>query len=170
MATAVRAAKHICLGVSRFNVLVAEGVIERQKPGQYNLDVVREAYCLHAQKMMAGRGEDGGKSLSAQRTKLAAAQTQAAEFKNAQLQGGFVEIEVFKKQLITDLMGLRERALSTPGKMSDSLTPHCAEDRERIFQVLKSEVYEMLEDMSDPTAYAEKRVAEQVANRKKESR
>src|SRR3981081_3663724 len=67
MVTAVKAARHICLSPSRFRDLVDAGVFARMPPGKYDLTTVREAYCLHAQRVMAGRGDDGGKSLSERR-------------------------------------------------------------------------------------------------------
>jgi len=82
-------------------------------------------------------------------------------------QGCYVDVSVMQTQMITDLMGLRERALSTPGKISDGLTPYTPMDRDRIFQVVKSEIYEMLDDMSDPEAYAARKIAEHVADQKK---
>jgi phage terminase Nu1 subunit (DNA packaging protein) len=150
MATAVTAAKHICLGASRFRDLVAEGVFKRMPAGKYDLKTVRETYCLHMQKIASGRGADGGAALSAKRARLADAQAQAAEFKNAQMQGGFVELPVMKN-LLTVMFGIiRERLLSMPGKIADSLTPHCAEDRATISDTIRTEVHDALTELHDP--------------------
>jgi len=43
----------------------------------------------------------------------------------------------------------REKTLTLPGKVADALTPHCAEDRNTITEILRDECYELLEDLSD---------------------
>jgi phage terminase Nu1 subunit (DNA packaging protein) len=165
MSTANESAKHIFLGISRFRDLIGSGAITRQKSGRYKLDVVREEYCLHMQKIAAGRGADGGAALSEQRSRLAGAQAERAEFENVRAMGGFVELEVFKRQLVADLMTTRERALSTPGKISDSLTPYTPKDRDAIHEIVKREIYEMLEDLSNPPAYVDKVIEGQKDHR-----
>jgi hypothetical protein len=54
---------------SRFRDLIGT-VFTKSPSGKYNLDRVRKEYCLHAQKVMAGRGDDGSGALSKQRVKL----------------------------------------------------------------------------------------------------
>jgi phage terminase Nu1 subunit (DNA packaging protein) len=150
MATSAVAAQHIFLGASRFRDLVAAGVITRQKSGGYKLDMVREEYCLHMQKIAAGRAADGGASLSAKRARLAEAQAEAAEFKNIQMRGGFVELPMVQN-LLGEMFGvMREIALSVPGKISDGLQPHTPKDRGAIYEVVKSEIYDMLNNLADP--------------------
>jgi len=156
MATAATAARHICLSVSRYRDLIGEGVFKRMPAGKYDLRVIRETYCRHMQKIAAGRGADNGAALSTQRARLADAQAQRAEFENVRMMGGYVSLEVFKKQFITSLMTMRERALSTPGKISDGLQPYTPKDRDAIYEIVKGEIYEMLEDLSNPPAYVDK--------------
>jgi hypothetical protein len=150
MATAVKAAKHICLSPSRFRDLVDAGVFERMPPGKYDLTTVREAYCRYAQKVMQGRGDDHGKALSERRGRLAEAQTVAVELKNRITNGEFVRLDAVQRYYERHLVVFRERSLSVPGKSADRLTPHCTEDRGEIEEVLRSEIYEMLEDLSSP--------------------
>jgi phage terminase Nu1 subunit (DNA packaging protein) len=147
MSTASEAALHICLSVSRFRDLVAEGVFRRMPPGKYSLNVVREAYCQHAQKRMAGRAADGGEALSTQRAKLAAVQTQRLEFEAALEQGQYVHLDVMKRLLIRSFAVFREQSLGMPGKLADSLV---GLDRTAIHEVIRSEVYSMLTDFSSP--------------------
>src|SRR5258706_7605432 len=165
-ASAAAAAAHINLSGVSFARLLNLGVIVRQtREVGYDLRVVRFARLNQLEALAAGRGgEDGGALLSTQRAKLAAAQANAAEFKNAQMMGDYMPLGVVKKQLETTFMVARERALSTPGKCADSLTPHCKEDREAIHEILRAEIYDMLEDMSDPVAYAAK-IASKKASR-----
>jgi hypothetical protein len=136
MATAVKAAKHICLSPSRFRDLVDAGVFERMPPGKYDLTTVREAYCRYAQKVMQGRGDDGGKALSTQRAKLAQQQTVAAEIKNAASLGELVRVEDVIKPIQAMLAVFREVALTTPGKIAAAVATHCEQDRGAVFEVL----------------------------------
>jgi hypothetical protein len=114
MSTASEAALHICLSVSRFRDLVAEGVFKRMPPGKYSLKVIREAYCRHAQKRMAGRAADGGENLSMQRAKLASVQTARLEFEAAREQGQYVHLDVMKRLLIRSFAVFREQSLGCP--------------------------------------------------------
>jgi hypothetical protein len=166
MATAVTAARHICLSASRFRDLVAAGVFKRMPAGKYDLRTIREAYCLHMQKIAQGRAADGGAALSTQRARLADALANAAEFKNAQSMGGFVSLPLFQKHFEDDLIVLRERALSTPGKIADGLQPFTPLDRAAIHDVVRGEIFEMLDDMANPPAYVAKVVARQAAGQK----
>lgn len=170
MATAAQSAKHIFISTSRFRDLVGTGTITHQKSGQYDLDVVREEYITHQQKMAAGRGGEGGAALAKQRARLADAQASKAEFQNAADRGHFVSVELLKPRLIRDMTITREIALSTPGKISDGLTPYTAKDREAIYLIVKAQIYEMLNAMADPASYADEVIGEQIQTRKKESR
>lgn len=137
MATAAVAAKHICLSVSRFHDLVAQTVIPHAPPGKYSLDVKREAYIRHMQTVAAGRGGNDGAGLSKQRTQLQRTKTELAEFRLGLMRGRFVELDVFIRVHEAHLMVFRERCLNIPGAIADSLTPHCAEDRFVIEDVLR---------------------------------
>jgi phage terminase Nu1 subunit (DNA packaging protein) len=99
MATATEAAQHVYLSVGRFRDLLGSGVITRRPSGEYVLDDVRREYIANAQRVMAGRGGDSAAALSTQRARLAAAQTSAAEFRNALTQGGFVELRLMQRTL-----------------------------------------------------------------------
>jgi len=114
MATAVEAAQHIFLSPSRFRDLVAQGVFKRKPAGKYVLDEVREAYCLHAQKVMAGRIDEGGKSLSASRARLASAQAARAEMRNAVEVSEFVAVATAARLVETDFRIVRERYAMPP--------------------------------------------------------
>jgi|SRR5271156_6626785 len=150
MATAVEAAKHICLSPSRFRDLVALGVFKRVPSGMYDLDVIRETYCLHAQKVMAGRSDDGGGSLAKQRTRLEAAKTEAVLHKNAINRGDLVSLKVIRKVGEAMMGNFRSRCLSIPGSMADALTPYTPQDRDAIHEILREKIYEALDQLSDP--------------------
>jgi phage terminase Nu1 subunit (DNA packaging protein) len=149
MATAAKAAKHICLSVSRFRDLVDSEVIARQPPGQYDLKAVRESYIPHMQKLAAGRGADHGAALSTQRARLATAQAQAAEMKNAAFCGDLVSLSAVGKVWDRELSNVRERFLSMPGTQADLLTPFTPKDRAEIHNILRDVIYEALNDVAD---------------------
>lgn len=146
--TAAKAAVHLCMSPSRFRDLLDEGVIERQTSRGYDLDVVRRQYIEHIRKIAAGHGKGGGANLAEQRAKLAAAQTQAALFKNGIAAGNFADLALTKRLLESMFSAMREQALGLSGKISDSLTPHCEEDRAAICDTIRREVCEMLEALS----------------------
>jgi hypothetical protein len=148
MVTAVKAGKHICLSPSRFRDLVDAGVFERMPPGKYDLTTVREAYCLYAQKVMQGRGDDGGKALSERRGRLAEAQTVAVEMKNRIASREYVRLASVVERVEEHYVIVRERVLTMPGKISDSLMPYTPKDREAIMEILRAEAYDALTDLS----------------------
>ncbi len=151
MASAAEAAGHIFLSPSRFRDLISTGVFERMPSGQYDLDVVRETYCRHCQRAMAGRGnDDGSKALSQQRAKLAEAQTRSAVLKTAILSGGYVSIEVVGRSLENMFGVMKETAMSTAGKVADAVSAHTKEDREAVFEIIDHEIREMLTTLSEP--------------------
>jgi hypothetical protein len=149
MATAAKAAKHICLSVSRFRDLVDSEVIARQPPGQYDLKAVRESYIPHMQKLAAGRGADHGAALSTQRARLATAQAQAAEMKNAAFCGDLVSLDLVEKKLNPLFHNFREQALSTPGIIADAVASVCGGDRALIYRILDDRLREMLTELAD---------------------
>jgi phage terminase Nu1 subunit (DNA packaging protein) len=141
MTTSAAAAKHIFLSTSRFRDLVAAGVISHRKNGQYSLNKVREEYISHAQKVMAGRGADGGAVLSERRARLASAQAEKAELQNAVSRGEFVSAKVMKTILMRDYAMIRNLFLGMPGKLGDVLANR---SRDEIQSILMCEVRENL--------------------------
>jgi hypothetical protein len=96
---------------------------------------------------------DGGAALSAQRAKLATAQTVAVERRNALDAGDLVYIGLVRRTLEADYGVMREIALGVPGKIADSLQPHSALDRGVIAEIVRLEIYEMLENLSNYENY-----------------
>jgi phage terminase Nu1 subunit (DNA packaging protein) len=155
MATAVEAANHIFISPSRFRDLVGTGVISRMPAGRYVLDKVRQEYCLNAQRIMAGRAADGGASLSAQRARLAMAQAEAAELKNAVSRGDFIPLREVEMALAGLFGAIRENVLGLPGKLADALAPLTAKDRVEVHQILRRECRELLTGLSSPDMLAQ---------------
>jgi hypothetical protein len=149
MVTAVKAAKHIFISASRFRDLVDADIIKRKPAGKYVLDEVRESYCLNAQRVMSGRSEEGGKALSQQRARLAQAQSEAAEFKNNVARGDYVSLALIQAALMAAFSTMREMILTLPGKIADALMPYSPKDRAIIDEILRSECFELLENLSE---------------------
>jgi phage terminase Nu1 subunit (DNA packaging protein) len=168
-ASSADAARHVGLSDVSFGKLINIGVIERQdRVTGYDLTKVRLKCFAHLRSVAAGRGGvNSGEMLSHERAMLAKEQRETITFKNAIVRGDYVSVPLFKKQLVTDLTVTRERALSLAGKVADALKPHTPKDRSAIYDVIKSEVYEMLGDMANPPAYVDAKVADQVASGKK---
>jgi phage terminase Nu1 subunit (DNA packaging protein) len=155
-ASAAAAAAHINLSGVSFARLLNLGVIVRQaREVGYDLRVVRLARLNQLEALAAGRGgEDGGAALSVQRAKLAAAQASRAEFQNMQDQGQYVELSLMKRMLVSSFLVMREIALGTAGKISDSLQAFTPLDRAEIYKVIHGEIIVMLESLSDPNGLA----------------
>jgi phage terminase Nu1 subunit (DNA packaging protein) len=152
-ATAVQAAQHIHLGPSRFRDLVASGVFSHATRGNYSLSLVRQEYCANATKVMAGRGADGGASLSKQRARLATAQAETAERRNQAEAGLLVEVASVVGTIEPLLVVVRQGLLNLPGACADALTPFTAEDRGSISEILRKQVYQLLTHLSLPDTY-----------------
>jgi phage terminase Nu1 subunit (DNA packaging protein) len=144
MTKSAEAARHIDLSERRFRELLDAGVIERQRSDGYDLLRVRTSYIRHLRSALAGHGSA---NLTVQRARLADAQAQRAEFQNALSQGGFVQLSLMERALARTLIAFREQCLSLPGKVADS----CAgKDRGEIYDLIKTEVFEMLTALADP--------------------
>ncbi len=145
MASANAAAAHIFIGIARFRELTEQGAITKQARGQYDLAVVRrEAFAA----LRADRGGHGTAELSTERAALAREQTLTARIKNAAASGDLVSLPAVGKKLEGLFAIFRERALSLPGKCADGLQPFILKDRGQITDILRDEVYEMLETLS----------------------
>jgi hypothetical protein len=156
-ASASAAAAHIAVSGVTFSKLLNDNVFERQdRATGYDLRVVRLARLKQLEAIAAGRGgEDGGALLSHERSLLAREQRESAQIKNATARGDLVSLAAVRKRYEASLMVFRERALSHPGKMADPLSMRT---REEIEPLLRAEMYEMLDELSDPTAYVADKV------------
>jgi phage terminase Nu1 subunit (DNA packaging protein) len=147
MASSGAAAAHIFIGIARFRELIEQGVITKQAPGEYDLDVVRREAFEHLRR---GKGGHGTADLSKERSSLAHEQTLAARFKNAVMRGDYVSLEELAKKIDVLVTVVRERILSIPGKVSDTLVGRF--DREEIDLIIREELHEALNELSNPAA------------------
>jgi phage terminase Nu1 subunit (DNA packaging protein) len=109
----------------------------------------------------ANDGSDGGtgsESASAglmqARLRLTNANAETKERANALARGAFVSVETVANDFGAMASVIREVLLGVPGKISDSLTPHCAEDRTAVFGIVMHEIRECLTNLADPETYA----------------
>lgn len=89
MATQHEIADHLGITQPAVAGLVRTGVITAAARGSYDLDVARLAYCAHLREQAAGRAGQPGAALdlATERARLAAAQAEAQERKNARERG-----------------------------------------------------------------------------------
>jgi phage terminase Nu1 subunit (DNA packaging protein) len=148
------AAAHLDLSTRAFGDLCEAGVIERQAPNVgYVLDEVRVRYIKNLRTRASGQG-DGSASLAKERAALAKEQRETAALKNAQTRGDLVEVKVVREVVEHDYGVVRERVLSTPGKVSNECE---GKTREEIEEIIRAELTEALEDLHDPRTYGYER-------------
>lgn len=89
MATQQDLAAHLGITQPAVAALVRAGSIPAAARGQYDLDAARLAYCTHLREQAAGRAGKAGAALNLadQRARLAAAQAEDVERKNAVARG-----------------------------------------------------------------------------------
>jgi phage terminase Nu1 subunit (DNA packaging protein) len=143
------AAAHIDMGSRRFQELLEGGVIPRQKTHGYNLDDVRLVYIRHLRAIAAGQGAGAGVTLAGERALLAREQREAATLKNQISRGDFVSLAMVQSALVSTFSVLRERCLTLPGAVADSIEPLSALDRGQITDIIRDKVHELLEDLSE---------------------
>lgn len=132
-----------------FHALAERGVIKKRPRGKYSIKTVVQAIIKDGIAAKAGQGDHASSvALSMQRARLAQQHTEMAEMRNAVMKGEYVRLSTMVQIVQEQYVVVRERVLSTPGKSADALTPHCAEDREAIMEILRAEAYDALTDLS----------------------
>jgi phage terminase Nu1 subunit (DNA packaging protein) len=153
--TVAEAAAAIDMGVRRFFELLEDNVIVRKaRDAGYDLDEVILDYIRHLRKVASGRGADNELDLAGERAKLAREQTEGISLKNAIARGEYVLMGEVIRQVEGSFVVVRQRMLSIPGKMSDSLRNQ--DDRELINTALLEEITEALNELSEPSRIAER--------------
>jgi phage terminase Nu1 subunit (DNA packaging protein) len=143
MATQRDIADHLGITQPAVAGLVRDGVITPAARGSYDLDVARLAYCSHLREQAAGRASQPGAAfdLATERARLAAAQAEAQERKNARERGELVDL-VEITNTFTGLIELTKAYLSRVGAV---VAKGDAALRQRIDQA----VNDALIDLSD---------------------
>jgi hypothetical protein len=145
MATVNEAAAHVFISSTRFKQLIDSGVVERQPPGCYNLDVVREAVFRQLRAVASARGT--GIKLADERALLSKRQRELVELKTAKLRGDLVEVEAVAEIIEQNYSVIRERLLAVPWLATDKCV---GQDRDAIFEILKRLITETLGELYEP--------------------
>lgn len=119
MATVAEAAEHLFLSERRFYELLDQGVVDRARPGAYDLDIVREQYLEHIRGVAAGRtsGPDG-LDLTAERARVAKEQADQLEMKNARDRGELLPRDDVHLAVTDAFTRVRAKLLALPSKVA----------------------------------------------------
>ena len=145
--TGIALAAHLDCARETISDYVAKGIIEKRADGKYDQTECRHRVLKHLRDRNAGRT---GGDLSKQRSELAQEQTMAMRFKNAVLRGDYISAGVVQRAGEKMLEVFRERILSIPGKVADTLTERT---RDEIDLILREELHEALDELSNPAAF-----------------
>jgi terminase small subunit / prophage DNA-packing protein len=112
------------LGISRQRIdqLVREDVLEREHSRFAFPDAVI-AYCAHLRAAAAGRDEEAGPNLAAERARGAKERADHLALKNAQLRGELIEADEAEKRWAGEMASARSRLLAVPNDVAAAL-PH----------------------------------------------
>jgi phage terminase Nu1 subunit (DNA packaging protein) len=110
-------------------LLVDKGVVIRASRGRYTLGSVRRTL-EHYRSIAAGRGGEGAAlDLATERARLAKAQTEQVELKNAAARGEMAPVADFRDAWMGILRGVRQFVLSLPGRIAFEVSVLSAADR-----------------------------------------
>jgi hypothetical protein len=123
---------------------------------------------LQAHQTKNASNNDGGSggdsasdtsSLTAARVRIALANAEAKERMNAVARGDYCDVPTALDLFAMSMSVMKETMLSMPGKLSDTLSAYCEDDRIKIFEIMHREVVEALAALSSPESYAAAGVA-----------
>lgn len=150
MPTKEEAAAHVFLTSTALDHLLARGIVTRPaRPGGWDLDAVREECIRHWRDVAAGRKTDGagGKvlDLAEERAKLAAAQTEERELKNAELRRELVRASEIRAEWSRRTLTWKERIRAIPA----AATVHVAGFTKPMARALLALIDETLGELAD---------------------
>jgi phage terminase Nu1 subunit (DNA packaging protein) len=117
MASAAEAARHIFISERRFWEKLDLGIVSRQPRGAYDLDVVRQEYLAHLGEV-AGRFGDDAPELARERARLASAQSDAQEMKNAESRRQLLAREDVGEALTAAFGRVRAKLSALPAELA----------------------------------------------------
>jgi phage terminase Nu1 subunit (DNA packaging protein) len=98
--------------------LKKRGIARHLKHDAYDLEATVRAYVQHLRETASGRGgEEHVAALSEQRARLARAQADERELRNAKIRGDLVDAAEVTRVWQETLRGIRARILSIPGRL-----------------------------------------------------
>jgi len=154
MASAAEAAAHLDLSRVAFSELMAKGIVKKPDGrAAFDLGEVRVAYIRHLRKIASGRaGGPNADRLTDERVLWTAAKRRREEMAEAVAKGSYVSARAVVYVVGSYVAQCREHLLALPGKWA-ALLAH--RDAEEIDDVLTSEIYEALDDLSEQKACAD---------------
>jgi phage terminase Nu1 subunit (DNA packaging protein) len=125
------------------------GVVRKPPRGAYDIQVIAQAIVADWIALKAGHGDhSSAATLSAARTDLAREQAEAMRIKNMYSRGELVSLAGVQHAIEGTCTNVRELILAVPGKQAAHLEMR---SRAEIEEMLRDELYELLETLSDPT-------------------
>jgi terminase small subunit / prophage DNA-packing protein len=110
-------------------MLVDKGLVSRSSRGRYTLASVRRVV-EHYREVAAGRGGEGAAlDLATERARLAKAQTEQVELRNAASRGEMAPLADYREAWTGILRGVRQFVLSLPGRIAFEVSVLSAADR-----------------------------------------
>ena len=147
MATNDEVASHLGISPTRVSQLKSAGILPEARRRANSLDACRAAYLEHIREVAAGRGAAyGDLDLTAERARLAKAQADDRERKNAIQDGEYLNVRSFHVMVTSTFTIVRARLLALPSGLAATLvgidTPAKAQG------ILKDAVYQMLDELA----------------------
>lgn len=145
MATQKQIAEHLDLSTRSIADLQALGVV----PKGGDLDAARVAYIRHLREKAAGRGAGpmaGGLDLAQERAALARSQRTKIDLEIEVLQKTLIPAEQIEREWADIVASARAKLLAIPTRGASLVL--AAEDRAEAEQILKSLVYEALDELA----------------------
>lgn len=125
----------------RVRQLRDEGVIQEKRTGLYELQPTVTKYIRY----LGGASKE---NLNEERTRLTAAKREWAEMENEKRRGDLHNTVDIETGIKTMCLNIRSRFLALPAKLSPELASMQG-DQAKIFDVLRQEICEALEELSD---------------------
>lgn len=137
------------LGLSerRIRELRDERVIPDNGSGRYVLGTAISAYCSHIRPTQGGGSGGNSGDLTVERTRLAAAQADAVEIRNATARGEVLPVQEVKQVWSAFIVELRSRLLSVPSRVRQKIPAMTAAET----GILDTEIRDAMEAISRGT-------------------
>lgn len=146
MATLQQVAAHLGVSTKTVQDLLANGVIQKQARGEYDLDQCLRAYISRLREMAASRVGNGDLNLTDERARLAKEQADAKEMENAITRGDLVYIEDVAKRVEESLAKVRTRLLAIPTKVAPEAA--AADDPKEVQTLIERQIIEALNELA----------------------
>jgi phage terminase Nu1 subunit (DNA packaging protein) len=146
MATLQQVAAHLGVSTKTVQDLLANGTIEKQGKGEYDLEVCLRGYISRLREMAASRVGNGDLNLTDERARLAKEQADAKEMENAITRGELVYIEDVAKRVEVALSNVKTKLLAVPTKVAPEAA--AADDAKEVQALIERHIIEALNELA----------------------